>query len=280
MQVIESIHEMQARAVSLRHSGKLLGFVPTMGFLHEGHLSLFDLAAEQADVTIVSIFVNPTQFGPNEDFDRYPRATERDLKLCEERGADYVFMPRQAELYPEDYSTYVNEERLSGPMDGVSRPQFFRGVCTVVAKLFNIVRPDVAVFGQKDAQQAAVIRKMVRDLHFPIEVVVGPTVREPDGLAMSSRNAYLDPFQRKDAARIFEALNKGRELVDQGFLNADRILAEVTHHLAECRRLRVIYVNCRDVNSLEPLRTIVPGQTLLACAVWCDEVRLIDNIIL
>lgn len=280
MQVIESIHQMQARAVSLRHAGKLLGFVPTMGFLHEGHLSLFDIAAKQSDLTIASIFVNPTQFGPNEDFSRYPRNIERDLELCAGRGVDYVFMPKREELYPDDYSTYITEESLSGPMDGISRPQFFRGVCTVVAKLFNIVRPDLAVFGQKDAQQAAVIRKMVRDLHFPIEIVVGPTVREPDGLAMSSRNAYLDPFQRKDAARIYEALSRGKNLVEQGHLNADRILAEVTHHLAECRRLRVIYVNCRDLETLEPLRTIIPGQTLLACAVWCDEVRLIDNFIL
>lgn len=278
MQVIESINDMQALAVRWRTEGKLIGFVPTMGFLHEGHLSLIDVAREQADVVVVSIFVNPTQFGVNEDLDQYPRDLERDLELCRARGADLVFIPPRAEIYPDDYSTYVNEEKLSEGLCGISRPVFFRGVCTVVAMLFNIVRPDVAVFGQKDAQQAAVIKKMVRDLHFPVDILVGPTVREEDGLAMSSRNAYLNEFQRRDAATIYQALLKGKEIVEQGILNADRVLAEVTHHISQVRRLRVIYVACVHRDTMEPLKQIIPGETIVATAVWCDEVRLVDNV--
>ncbi|MBN2068674.1 MAG: pantoate--beta-alanine ligase [Opitutales bacterium] len=281
MQIIESINEMQAHSVSLRHQGKLISFVPTMGFLHEGHLSLFEVAKEESDVTVASIFVNPAQFGPNEDFDQYPRSVEKDLELCRQRGVDIVFLPKKEELYPTGYSTYVCEESLSQPLCGVSRPSFFKGVCTVVAKLFNIVRPDVAVFGQKDAQQAAVIRKMVQDLHFPVEIRVAPIVREADGLAMSSRNSYLNEFQRRDAVRIYQALCKGKELYDNGNRNVDRILAEIIHHISECRRLRVIYVSAVDKDTMKPItRTMVEGQTLIACAVWCDEVRLIDNLIL
>jgi len=281
MQVIKSINEMQAQSVSLRHQGKLISFVPTMGYLHEGHLSLFEVAKEESDITIASIFVNPTQFGPNEDLDQYPRSVERDLKLCEERGVDIVFLPSEKELYPEGYSTYVCEETLSQPLCGVSRPNFFKGVCTVVAKLFNVVRPDIAVFGQKDAQQASVIRKMVNDLHFPVEIRVAPIVREEDGLAMSSRNAYLNEFQRKDATRIYQALQKGKALYEGGNKNVDRIIAEVIHHISECRRLRVIYVNAVDIDTMKPVsREVDPGRTLIACAVWCDEVRLIDNMIL
>lgn len=280
MQVIESANEMQAKAIGLRTEGKEIGFVPTMGYLHEGHLSLIDLAKERADIVVVSIFVNPTQFGPAEDLDKYPRDLERDLQLCRERGADIVFAPPPSELYPEDYSTYVVEEKLSQPLCGVSRPQFFRGVCTVVAKLFNIVRPDIAIFGQKDAQQAAVVRRMVRDLHFPIEVVVSPTVREDDGLAMSSRNAYLNEFQRRDARRINAALMKGRALYDNGIENVDRIVAEITHEISDVRRLRVIYVQVVDKDTMQPLRRVEKGRTLIAVAVWCDEVRLIDNMIL
>ncbi len=280
MQVIESANEMQAKALSLRMQGKLIGFVPTMGFLHEGHLSLIDTAKENADVVVVSIFVNPTQFGPAEDLDKYPRNLEKDLELCRTRGTDIVFAPTVREMYPEDYSTYINEEKLSQPLCGQSRPAFFRGVCTVVAKLFNIVRPDSAVFGQKDAQQAAVIKRMVRDLNFPVEIIVAPTVREADGLAMSSRNSYLKEFQRRDALRISAALQRGKALYNSGIESTDRIVAEITHAIGEVRRLRVIYVQVVDKDTMQPLRRVVPGRTLIACAVWCDEVRLIDNIVL
>jgi pantoate--beta-alanine ligase len=280
MQVTESVNEMQSLSAGLRKEGKSIAFVPTMGYLHEGHLSLVDIAKERGDVVVVSIFVNPMQFGPNEDFDRYPRDAGRDLRLCQERGVDIVFMPKRAEILPSDYSVFVEENRLSGVLCGISRPQFFRGVCTIVAKLFNIVRPDMALFGQKDAQQAAVVKRMVRDLHFHIEIVVGPTVREEDGLAMSSRNAYLNEFQRRDARTIYRALLKGKELFDAGITNSDRILAEITHHISQVRRLRVIYVGAVDVETMEPLREAVKERTLLATAVWCDEVRLIDNIVI
>lgn len=280
MQVIESINEMQSLAISLRSKERLIGLVPTMGYLHRGHLSLIETAKARADQVVVSIYVNPAQFGAGEDYDAYPRDLESDLQVCRDAGVDVVFMPPDAEMYPSGYSTYVNEETISKTMCGVSRPHHFRGVTTVVAKLFNLVRPDLAVFGQKDAQQAALIRKMVDDLHFCIDTVVAPTVREEDGLAMSSRNKYLSSIQRSEAAVIPQALNKAKEMADSGMRSIDRVIAEVTHTLATKRRVRVIYVCIVDRNTMEPMREIEPGRSLLALAVWLDEVRLIDNILL
>lgn len=270
---------MQALAISLRSKGQLVGFVPTLGYLHEGHLSLVETAKSRADKVVVSIFINPTQFGASEDYGSYPRDMERDLALCREAGVDVVFVPRMEEMYPSGYSTYVVEETITKVMCGVSRPHHFRGVTTVVAKLFNVVRPDVAVFGQKDAQQAAVIRKMVKDLHFCIDIEVSPTVREKDGLAMSSRNRNLSSIQRNEAAVIPQALETARKMVDSGVQSTDRVIAEVTHILATKRRMRVIYVTIVDRNTMEPMREIVPGRSLLALAVWVDEVRLIDNLL-
>jgi len=280
MQIIDSVTEMQSLAISLRSKDRLIGLVPTMGALHDGHLDLLETAKAQADIVVVSIFVNPTQFGPNEDFGAYPRDLERDIKLCEEAGADIVFVPKVEELFPKDYSTYISEEKLSEGLCGVSRPIHFRGVLTVVVKLFNLVRPDLAVFGQKDAQQAAVLKKMVVDLHFCVQILIRPTVREEDGLAMSSRNRSLHSTQRKDAAVIFQALQAAKTLYDSGNRNVDRILAEATHTLSTSRRIRVIYVSFVDSETLEPLRDLVEGRSLLAVAVWVDEVRLIDNIVL
>lgn len=280
MQTIQSINEMQSHAISLRSSGRLIGLVPTMGCLHEGHLSLIDIAKERADKVIVSIFVNPTQFGPNEDFDKYPRVLEDDLAKCRERGVDIVFNPSAEEIYPAGYSTYVDEEAISSDLCGVSRPQHFRGVTTVCLKLFNITRPDVAVFGQKDAQQCAVIRKMVADLNLPLEVIVGPTLRDPDGLATSSRNRYLTDIQREDALTIPRALAEGKKLVDAGVRSVDRVVAEITHHLTQCRRIRVIYVQMIDRDTMEPAREIIPGRQMVAVAAWVDQTRLIDNILL
>ncbi|MFA5256834.1 MAG: pantoate--beta-alanine ligase [Opitutales bacterium] len=280
MQVIKNVKEMQATAAALRAEGKRIAFVPTMGFLHAGHLSLIDKARVNGDVVVVSIFVNPTQFGPSEDLDTYPRNIERDLQSCENCGVDFLFVPPTSEMYPNGYSTYVNEESLSMPLCGKSRPAFFRGVCTVLVKLFNIVRPHVAVFGQKDAQQAAVVKHIVEDLNFEIEILIGATVREADGLAMSSRNSYLKPFQRKDAIRIYQAIQKGVAIYDSGIDNLDRILAEIIHYISEIRRLRVIYVQAVDMDTMKPLRKVEKGRTLIACAVWCDEIRLIDNIML
>ncbi len=206
MQKITSVTEMQTLAEDLRSKGQIIGLVPTMGALHSGHLSLIRVAGEQSDTVVVSIFVNPTQFGPNEDYAKYPRELEQDMKACEEAGADVVFAPPIEEIYPKGYSTYITEEFVGKPLEGVTRPTHFRGVTTVVAKLFNIVRPDLVVFGQKDAQQVAVIKKMVLDLNFTVNVVVAPTLREPEGLAMSSRNRYLSTAQRLESLAVNEAL--------------------------------------------------------------------------
>jgi pantoate--beta-alanine ligase len=280
MQKVTSVTEMRTLAEELRSKDQIIGLVPTMGALHEGHLSLIRLAAEQADTVVVSIFVNPTQFGPSEDFSKYPRELEEDLKRCEEAGADIVFAPSVEEIYPKGYSTYITEEFIGKPLEGVSRPSHFRGVTTVVAILFNIVRPDLAVFGQKDAQQVAVIRKMVQDLQFTVDIVTAPTLREAEGLAMSSRNRYLGNNQRLESLAISEALRYAKAMVEKGELRSDRLIAEATHILGQKRRIRVIYISVVDRNTMEAMRDVVPGQSLLAIAVWVDEVRLIDNILL
>lgn len=278
MQTIQSVNEMQSHAIGLRSSGHLIGLVPTMGSLHEGHLSLIDIAKERADKVIVSIFVNPTQFGPSEDFDKYPRVLEEDLEKCKARGADIVFNPSVTEMYPAGFSTYVDEEHIGAGLCGESRPNHFRGVTTVCLKLFNIARPDIAVFGQKDAQQCAVVKKMVADLNLPTEIVVGPTVREPDGLALSSRNAYLTEVQRGEALSISKALNVAKGMVAEGTRSVDRIVAEITYHLSQCRRVRMIYVQVVDKYTMEPASEIIPGKQLVAVAAWVDQTRLIDNI--
>ncbi|MGA3007473.1 MAG: pantoate--beta-alanine ligase [Opitutaceae bacterium] len=278
MQKIETVREMQAFSGSLRAQGQQVGFVPTMGALHAGHLSLMKVARAKADAVVVSIFVNPVQFGPSEDYANYPRPLEKDLELCAEAGVDAVFVPSVEEIYPKGCSTFVIEEAVSKPLEGTSRPTHFRGVATVVTKLFNIVRPHLAVFGQKDAQQVAVLKKMVADLLIPVKIVVAPIVREPDGLAMSSRNRYLTALQREDAVLISQTLRRAQEMVAGGELRSDRLIAEATHLLGEKRRVRVIYVALVDKDTFESLREVVPGKTLLAVAAWVDEVRLIDNV--
>ena len=271
---------MQTLTEDLRSKGQIIGLVPTMGALHAGHLSLIQLASEQADTVVVSIFVNPTQFGPNEDFAKYPREIEQDLRACEAAGADVVFCPPNEEMYPKGYSTYITEEYVGKPLEGVTRPTHFRGVTTIVAKLFNIVRPDIAVFGQKDAQQVAVIKKMVQDLNFTVNVIVAPTLREPEGLAMSSRNRYLSTAQRLEALAISQALNKAHDMVASGERRSDRLIAEATHILSQKRRVRVIYVAVVDKNTMEPMRDVVTGLSMMTIAAWVDETRLIDNAIL
>jgi pantoate--beta-alanine ligase len=280
MQKVTSVTEMRTLAEELRSKGQIIGLVPTMGALHDGHCSLIKQAAEQADTVVVSIFVNPTQFGPSEDFAKYPRDLESDLKRCEEAGADIVFAPPVEEIYPKGYSTFITEEFVGKPLEGVSRPSHFRGVTTVVAILFNIVRPDLAVFGQKDAQQVAVIRKMVQDLQFTVDIVVAVTLRDQEGLALSSRNRYLSTNQRQEALAISEALRYAKSMVEKNELRSDRLIAEATHILGQKRRIRVIYIAVVDRNTMEAMREVIIGHSLLAIAVWVDEVRLIDNIVL
>lgn len=280
MQKHDKIGAMQETVRALKPAGKRIAFVPTMGALHAGHASLIRLARTKADVVVVSAFVNPLQFGPSEDYAKYPRSPSADALLCEKEVADLLFTPAAEEMFPKGFSTHLLEEAVSKPLCGVVRPALFRGVLTCWLKLFNIVRPDVVVLGEKDAQQVAVLRKAAADLLLPIEIVTGPVVRDTDGLAISARNSYLTPTQREEALAVFGALRKAKEMVDSGVKSADRVVAEVTHLIAAKRRLRVIYISVVDRNTMEHLREISPGQCLLAISYWVDEVRLTDNIAL
>lgn len=280
MQVIRSIYEMQSLAVSLKAKGQLVGLVPTLGALHAGHASLMAAAREACDTVVVSVFVNPLQFSMNEDPARYPRTPEADIALCEGAGVDVVFMPAAEEMYPKGYSTHVTEELLSKPLCGQARPHHFRGVLTAMVKLFNLVGPDQVYFGQKDAQQAAVVRKMVNDLHYCVDIIVRPTVRDADGLALGARTRDFTAAQREEAKAIYAALSEARRMVESGVRNTDRIVAEATHLLGEKRRLRVIYVAVVDRCTMEPMREVLPGKSMLTLAVWLDEVRIVDNVLL
>ena len=278
MEVITSIEEIQEIALRLEKEGKKIGFVPTMGYLHDGHLSLIDLIRERSDILILSIFVNPTQFGAGEDLEKYPRDMERDLTLCRERKVDYIFAPQTDDIYPEGASTYVSEEVVSRGLCGETRPTHFKGVTTICAKLFNLVRPAYVALGQKDAQQVVVLKQMIRDLHFPIEVVIGPTLREPDGLAMSSRNSYLNDRQREDALLIHQALLAGKRLVDEkGIRNVDRVKAELMTVLRSGSFVRINYAEVVDRENMKPEKEIELGRSMLVIAVWVDNIRLIDN---
>jgi len=280
MHIIESLSAMNSFAAQSRAAGRTLALIPTSGALHAGHAALIALAESRADVVVVAVFVNPLAFGPSEDFAGYPRSPDADARLCEELNVDVVFRPAVDEFYPRGFSTYVVEEALGRTLCGISRPTHFRGVTTGVAKLLNLVRPDLLVMGQRDPQQVAVVRKMILDLGFEAAVVVAPTVREADGLAHSVRNRELTAAQRQEAVGIPAALERAREMVRQGVTSPDRVVAEVTHLLGERRRLRVIYISIVDPDTMEPRREIVPGKSLLAVAVWVDEVRLIDNALL
>ena len=278
MEVISSLSEIQHLSLKFEREGKKIGFVPTMGYLHEGHLSLINLIRDRSDVVILSIFVNPTQFGVGEDLNEYPRDQERDLELCRDRKVDYVFAPETDEIYLPDATTFVSEEGVSAGLCGQARPTHFKGVTTICAKLFNLCRPNYVALGQKDAQQVVVIKRMIRDLHFPIEVVIGPTIREPDGLAMSSRNAYLNPKQRSDALLLNKALEAGKALVDQkGVRNVDRVKAELINVLRNGSSLRVNYAEVVDSETMKPDTEIELGRSMLVVAVWVDSIRLIDN---
>ena len=276
MKIVSDIREMQQLAGHYRQQGKTIGFVPTMGYLHEGHLSLMRRARPQCDILVVSIFVNPTQFGPNEDFERYPRDFERDERLCREVGVDVVFYPTADAMYPRPYLTYVHVEKLSETMCGASRPGHFRGVTTVVTKLFNIVQPHIAVFGQKDYQQSLIIRQMVRDLNFDVQIDVAPIVREADGLAMSSRNKYLSPEERQQALVLYRSLTRAEELIREGERNVDTLLQAMQTVISEAPDARIDYIAIVDAETLEPLST-VRHNTVIALAVYIGTTRLIDN---
>ncbi|MFC1502104.1 pantoate--beta-alanine ligase [bacterium] len=277
MKVIKDIHEMQEAAESLRRSGKIIGFVPTMGYLHDGHLSLIHIARKRADVVIISIFVNPTQFGQNEDLGKYPRDFKRDEKLAEEAGTDIIFYPSEENMYPGGYRTYVSVEKITEALCGASRPNHFRGVTTVCAKLFNTVKPHFAVFGQKDAQQAVVIQRMVTDLNLELEIVVGPIVREKDGLAMSSRNTYLTPDQRQDALSLYQSLHLAKSMIDGGERDTGNLIKAMQELIQSKNNTRVDYIQIVHPETLQSLDRI-QENALIALAVFVGDTRLIDNL--
>jgi pantoate--beta-alanine ligase len=261
-----------------RLKGKTIGFVPTMGALHEGHLSLIRKAHKENDLVVVSIFVNPTQFAPHEDFKKYPRNLKHDAKLCQEEGADVIFAPDVRQIYPPNYRTYVTVEGLSEVLCGKFRPGHFKGVATVVTKLFNIVAPRVAYFGQKDAQQAIIIKKMAQDLNLPVKVKIMPTIRERDGLAMSSRNYYLNKDERKDAAILYQALRLAKNLIRQGKRDPRDIIHKMKRIIDQKKNSKIQYVSIVDLRNLNPVNKI-RGKVLIALAVFIGKARLIDNIL-
>ncbi len=277
MTILTSAAEVTAVSKEAHRSGKRVGFVPTMGALHEGHLSLVRTARAQSDVVIASVFVNPTQFGPTEDFSKYPRNPERDAAMLAAEKTDYFFLPSVEEMYPAGAESWVSVAGLGEKLDGRSRPGHFRGVTTVVAKLFNIVQPDFAFFGQKDAAQVAIISKMVRDLNFDVRIVVCPIVRETDGLAMSSRNAYLSPEQRKQALVLYRSLMRVQNLVDRGETSAARLSVAGTQVIAEEPAVKLDYFEIVDRATLDPVSDI-SGGALIAVAAYVGSTRLIDNI--
>jgi len=276
MKVIETINEMRRLRPELTEP---VGFVPTMGYLHDGHLALVKRARAENPSVVVSIFVNPTQFGPQEDLASYPRDTQRDLALLEKEKADIVFMPSAAEMYPPQFNSWVEIGKVTERLEGASRPGHFRGVATVVAKLFNIVQPTKAYFGQKDAQQAVVIRKMVADLNMNLEIVTVPTVREPDGLAMSSRNTYLSPEQRQAAVVLYQALSLAQQLWSQGEKDAQRLRQEMTDLIQQQPLATIDYVSVANAETLDELDEVNP-PALASLAVRIGKVRLIDNVVL
>jgi len=279
MRICETIEDMRAACRGARRSGERLGFVPTMGALHEGHLSLVRAAKASCEVVAASIFVNPTQFGPNEDLAKYPQSFERDRELLKKEDVELLFAPTVEEMYPAGAVTWVTVEGLSDKLDGRSRPGHFRGVTTVVAKLFHIVEPDAAFFGQKDAAQVATIRRMVRDLNFTVEIVACPIVREPDGLAMSSRNAYLDPQQRKQALVLHRSLLRVKKSWEAGERDAAKLVAAGREQVAEEKSVRIDYFEIVDPDRLEPVENVA-NAALVAVAAFVGTTRLIDNLVL
>jgi len=279
MDIVRRAHAMKDLVRRARAEGRRVGFVPTMGFLHEGHLALMRRIQQESDVTVVSIFVNPTQFGPAEDFTSYPRDLARDSDLCIGAGVDYLFTPDPDEIYPAGSSTFVEVAGLSSRLEGASRPGHFRGVTTVVLKLLEVVKPHVAAFGQKDAQQAIIVQRMARDLLLDVEILVLPTVRDDDGVALSSRNVYLSPEQRRAAQAIPESLQAAEHAIAAGERDPARIVRAARERLEAESLLRIDYVDLVDTNLLQPVAS-AEGEMLLAIAVFAGKTRLIDNTII
>ncbi|MCX5677874.1 MAG: pantoate--beta-alanine ligase [Candidatus Omnitrophica bacterium] len=279
MKLVDGISRMTTLVKMLKKEGKTIGFVPTMGYLHEGHVSLVKAARKHTDVVIMSIFVNPLQFGPKEDYEKYPRDIKRDEAMAGDAGVDVIFYPSVKDMYPEGYATYVNVESLTDSLCGASRPGHFKGVTTVVAKLFNIVKPDVAYFGQKDAQQAAVIKKMVRDLNMDIEIKSVPIIRETDGLAMSSRNVYLSEDERRQALVLNQSLEKALSLVKAGERDPANVIKAMKELIARKPLVKVDYISIVDAKDLKDLSSI-SGEVLVALAAFVGKTRLIDNTII
>jgi len=278
MKVAKTIKSIRNLVKAARSKGKKIGFVPTMGALHIGHISLIEAAVKKCDFVVVSIFVNPAQFGPGEDFEKYPRPLKTDLEICRKAGVDVVFTPATKQMYPQENLTWVNAEKLTEQLCGQFRPGHFRGVTTVCAKLFNIVAPDIAFFGQKDAQQAIVIKRMVADLNMPVESVVCPTVRHSDGLAVSSRNQYLTEQQRKDATYVYKSLEECRKLINSGITDSKTIIAKMRKILNQAPSIKIEYISIVDADTLQELKKIT-GKVLTAVAVKIGSTRLIDNIV-
>ncbi len=278
MEIIQRILPMKESCKKTKSEGKIIGFVPTMGFLHEGHLALVREAKKMSDVVVVSIFVNPSQFGPSEDLDRYPRDATRDAEMLSNENIDFLFMPKAEEIYPENFHTYLKVRDLSDKLEGASRPAHFEGVTTVVLKLFHIVEPHFAFFGQKDAQQLVIIRRMVKDLNMDVEIARVPIVREPDGLAMSSRNVYLSPEERKAATVLYRALEHALARVEEGERKAKIILKAMKEFISTEPLVQLDYVAATDLIELKELKTL-KGKCLIAVAAYVGKTRLIDNII-
>lgn len=278
MEIIVTASEMQKKAERLRLEGNAIGLVPTMGYLHDGHLSLIREAKKHSDVVVVSVFVNPTQFGPGEDFKDYPRDFDRDVKLAESAGCDIIFHPDVQEIYPENHKTFVEVEQITKVLCGASRPTHFRGVTTIVTKLFNIAKPHIAVFGQKDAQQVIVIKRMAEDLNFDLNIIIAPIMRESDGLAMSSRNIYLTPEHRKQAVVLYQSLMHAKKLIEQGERHADHVKEEIRSMIGQMPDAEIDYIEIVDTTNLNPLQHL-QGEVLIALAVKIGKPRLIDNVI-
>ncbi len=278
MQFITSAEEIQKNTTTFLKNRKSIGFVPTMGYLHEGHLSLVRQARTENQIVITSVFVNPTQFVPGEDYERYPRDEERDRKLLEQEGVDVLFIPTSNIIYPEHFSTYIQPPKQSEGWCGASRPGHFRGVCTIVGILFNLVQPTRAYFGQKDAQQAAVIKQMTNDLRFPVEIIVCPIIREEDGLAMSSRNVYLSPKERKNALVLYESLKQGLARFQSGEQNAETIINEGKQRIASTNGVQLDYLSIVDQNTFESVNSVSPNNLYIG-AIKIGKTRLIDNMV-